>query len=164
MLIEYLMWLICWQNKVTPLFPNFSVYAHISDDRISPNCTRRNIIVYEEIRSKTIVVDKLCLSINNRISTHTITESYSRNRNTGDVKCRNSPITSVSVWYWLIYLDNSVMILGRNRIWWNIIATNRGTSMVKKQGTVQSTQYEYVVFHRTQEDEHFSLEKIKRFR
>jgi hypothetical protein len=60
---------------------------------ISPNRTQRNIIVYEEIQSKTKAVDELCLSINDRISAHTITKLY--NRNTGDVKRRISPFTSV---------------------------------------------------------------------
>jgi hypothetical protein len=60
---------------------------------ISPNRTQRNIIVYEEIQSKTKAVDELCLSINDRISAHTITELY--DRNTGDEKRRISPITSV---------------------------------------------------------------------
>ena len=50
----------------------------ILDDRMSPNGTQRNIIVYEEIK-KTKAVDELCLSINDRISAHKIKELYDRN-------------------------------------------------------------------------------------
>ena len=79
MLLDYLTRLIYCQNEVTSLFPCFSVYNHILDDRISSNRTQRNIIVYEEIQSKTKTVDELYLSINDRISAHTITELYDRN-------------------------------------------------------------------------------------
>ncbi len=79
MLLDYLTRLIHCQNEVTPLIPCFFVYNHILDDRISPNRTRRNIIVYEEIQSKTKTVNEVYLAINDRISVHTITELYDRN-------------------------------------------------------------------------------------
>ncbi len=79
MLLDYLTRLIHCQNEVTPLIPYFFVYNHILDDRISPNRTRKNIIVYEEIQSKTKTVNEVYLAINDRISVHTITELYDRN-------------------------------------------------------------------------------------
>ncbi len=94
MLLDYLTRLIYCQNEVTPLFPYFSVYNHILDARISSNRTQRNIIVYEEIQSKTKTVDDIYLSINDRISVHTITELYDRNIEPCD---RISPLTGVSV-------------------------------------------------------------------
>ncbi len=94
MLLDYLTRLIYCQNEVIPLFSYFSVYNNILDERASPNRTRRNIIVYEEIQSKTKIVDEVYLSINDRISVHTITESSDRNIELCD---RISPLTSVSV-------------------------------------------------------------------
>ena len=94
MLLDYLTRLIYYQNEVTPLFPCFFVYNHILDDRISPNRTWRNMIVYEEIQSKTKIIDEVYLSIKDRISVHTITELYDRNIEPCD---RISPLTSVSV-------------------------------------------------------------------
>jgi hypothetical protein len=94
MLLDYLTRLIYCQNEVIPLFSYFSVYNHILDDRTYPNRTRRNIIVYEEIQSKTKTVDEVYLFINNRISVHTITELHDRNIEPCD---RISPLTSVSV-------------------------------------------------------------------
>ena len=79
MLLDYLTLLIYCQNEVILLPPSFSVYNHIFDDRISINRTQRNIIIYDEIQSKTKAVDELCLSINDRISAHTITDLYDRN-------------------------------------------------------------------------------------
>ena len=82
MLLDYLTRLIYCQNEVILLSPSFSVYNYILDDRISLSRTRRNVIVYEEIQSKTKAVDELCLSINNRISAHTIKKLYDRNTET----------------------------------------------------------------------------------
>ena len=79
MLLDYLMRLIYCQNEATPLFLCFSVYDHILDDRMSPNDTQRNIIVYEEIQKKTKTVYELCLAKNDRISAHKIQELYDRN-------------------------------------------------------------------------------------
>ena len=79
MLLDYLTLLIYCQNEVIPLSPSFSIYNHILDDRMSLNSTRRNKIIYDEIQSKTKALDKLCLSINDRISAHKIKELYDRN-------------------------------------------------------------------------------------
>jgi hypothetical protein len=79
MLLDYPTRLIYCQNEVTPLLPSFIVYNHILEVRVSPNRTQRNIIVYEEIQSKMKAVDELYLSINDRISAHTITELYDCN-------------------------------------------------------------------------------------
>jgi hypothetical protein len=94
MLLDYLTRLIHCQNEVTPLFLYFFVYNHILDDRISPNRTRRNVIVYEEMQSKMKAVDEVYLSINDRISVHTITELYDRNIESCD---HISSLTSVSI-------------------------------------------------------------------
>jgi hypothetical protein len=94
MLLDYLTRLIYCQNEVTTLFLYFFVYNHSLGDRTSSNRTRRNIIVYEEIQSKTKIVDEVYLSINDHISVHTITELYHRNIEPCD---RISALASVSV-------------------------------------------------------------------
>ena len=84
MLLDYLTRLIYCQNEVTPHLPSFIVYNHILEVRVSPNRTRRNIIVYEEIQSKMKAVDELYLSINDRISARMITGLYDHNTETGE--------------------------------------------------------------------------------
>jgi hypothetical protein len=79
MLLDYLMRLIYCQNEVTPLFPYSSVYIHILDALISSKRRQRNIIVYEEIQSKTKIVDEVYLSINDRISVRMIMVFYNHN-------------------------------------------------------------------------------------
>jgi hypothetical protein len=121
MLLAYFTCLIYCQNEVVSLLLSLFVYNHILDDRISPNRTRRNIIVYEEIQSKTKAVDEVCLSINDRISAHTITELY--DCNTG--RCKTPYFSDYKrVCLTWANIDNSLMILGRNQIWWNAIATH----------------------------------------
>ena len=111
MLLDYVTRLIYCQNEVTPLFPFFFVYDHVLDDRISANCTPRKIIVYEEIQSKTKTVDKLCLSINDRISAHTITELYDRNTERCETPYFSDYECVCLTW---VNIDNGLMLLGRN--------------------------------------------------
>ena len=94
--LDYPTRLIYCQNEVNPPLPSFIVYNHILEVRISPNRTQRNIIVYEEIQNKTKAVDEFCLSINDPISAHIQSRSYTI-AISGDVTRRISPITSVSV-------------------------------------------------------------------
>ena len=105
--------LIYCQNEVIRRRPSFSVYNHILDDRISLNHTQRNIIVYEEIQSKTKAVDELCLSINDRISAHTITELYDRNTERCETQYFSDYKRVCLTW---VNIDNGLMILGRNQI------------------------------------------------
>ena len=84
------------------------------------NRIQKNIIGYEEIQNKMKAVDPLCLSINDHISMHTIKVLYDHDtggRETSyfsDYKC--VCLTSINI-------DNGLMILGRNQLWRNAIAT-----------------------------------------
>ncbi len=73
MLLGYFTGLIYCQHELTLLLPYFSLYNHILDALVSPNHTQRNIIIYEEIKSKMKIIDEVYLSINDRISVRTST-------------------------------------------------------------------------------------------
>jgi len=113
MLPDYPTRLIYCQNEVNPLLPSFIVYNHILEVRTSPNRTQRNIIVYEEIQNKMKAVDALYLSVNDRISAHTITELYDRNTR----PCETLHLSDYdSVCLAKVNIDNGLMILGKNPI------------------------------------------------
>jgi len=113
MLLAYLMRWIYYQNEITCLFTCFSVYDHILDDHISTNRTQSNIIVYEEIQSKTKTVDDLCLSINDRVSAHMIMELYDHNAESCETLYFSDYKRVCLTW---VNIDKGLMILGRNRI------------------------------------------------
>jgi hypothetical protein len=113
MLLAYLMRLIYYQNEITSLFTCLFVYDHILDHRISPNRTQSNIIVYKEKQSKKKTVDELCLSINDRVSAHTIMELYDRNAESCETPYLSNYERVCLTW---VNIDNGLMILRRNRI------------------------------------------------
>jgi hypothetical protein len=118
------------ENEVTPLplLPNFFVYNHILEVRISSNRTRRNIIVYEVRQSKMKSVDELCLSINDHIFAHKITDLYDHITGRYETPYFSNYECVCLTW---VNIDNGLMKLGRNRIWWNATETNRGTRQPK---------------------------------
>jgi hypothetical protein len=100
------MGLIYYQSEITSLFTCFFVYDQILDDRISLNRTQSNIIAYKEKQTKNNNVDELCLSINDRVSAHTIMELYNRNAESCEMPYLSDYERACLTW---VNIDNGLM-------------------------------------------------------
>ena len=89
---------------------------------MSPNRTRRIIIVCEDIQSKSKSVDELYLAINNHIFAHTVTDLY--DHITGRYETPYFPNYERVCLIW-VNIDNGLMMLGRNQIRSNATVTNK---------------------------------------